>query len=258
MVSMKGCNMKNGIRLLIFILTCALLPCVFADQSPTQSQQIFQYFKEGHLFFHLGGFNATQGKSQDIGIEGLVGDHFTVSEHNDQNVLVGIGYFLDGLQKDNYNLLYGLDAFYLPQTAVTGDIIQEQLFTNLSYRYFISHIPIFLATKTYYKISSNNNLVLDIGIGPNIMSMNKFEEYAIAALPDKAFSSHTEVTFSATAGLGMKFNHIWKNIPLEIAYRFFYLGEGSLTKDNSEFKDTLKTGNNYANALVITLGRYAS
>ncbi|HEX2549085.1 MAG TPA: hypothetical protein VHM20_04595, partial [Gammaproteobacteria bacterium] len=149
--------MKSHFTVFLFVIVILLFPRVWANQSNTQTPDLFEYLKNGHFYFHIGGFNATQGKSQDIGIEGLIGDHFTVTQHNDQNVLFGLGYFRDTLQTDSYHFLFGLDTFYLPQTAVKGDIIQEELFTNLSYRYFITNIPIFFATKAYFKIKNNTD-----------------------------------------------------------------------------------------------------
>src|SRR5258708_2722813 len=101
--------------------------------------QAFSFnLKPGYLVAQIGGFVNSQGETQDINIKSLVGDHFTVENSNDGNVLFGLGYFLNGLDEDKYSLDFGINAFYLSQTTVKGDILQEHLFPNLSYQYNIS------------------------------------------------------------------------------------------------------------------------
>lgn len=51
----------------------------------------------GGPVLQLGWFTATQGKSQHVNIEGLIGDDFSVHKSSDQNFLAGIGYYFDGL-----------------------------------------------------------------------------------------------------------------------------------------------------------------
>ena len=65
----------------------------------------------------VGGFIENQGKSQNININinGLIGDHFSINNHNDSNGLVGVGYYLDGQRTNRFNLSYGINAFYLGQ-----------------------------------------------------------------------------------------------------------------------------------------------
>jgi len=72
-------------------------------------------------------------------------------------------------------------------------------------------------------------------------------------VPDNAFSSHNNVTFTAMAGVGLKLNNIFGRAPLECGYRFFYLGQGDLSKNTDQLLNTLKTGNNYANALICSV-----
>lgn len=208
------------------------------------------------IVFQLGGFNASQGNAQDIGINGLIGDRFTISHHYGQNVILGLGYFINGLERERFRLMYGLNAFYLLHTTVQGHVIQEQLFDNLAYRYSLTNYPIYIAAKALINTNSEKyNITLDLGVGPNIINTGNFHEIPLNrfTLPDRAFSGQTNVAFSATAGIGIKFNNIYGRVPVEFGYRFFYLGQGSLNKLNNQIQNTLNTGNNYANALIFTL-----
>jgi len=210
----------------------------------------------GHLILTAGGFSAHQGSSQHIGITGLIGDHFTVSQHNDQNGLLGLGYFLDGIRNDHYNILYGLNAFYLMNTNVFGDVVQENQFTNLSYRYSITNWPVYLAEKTLIPLSDHCQLVIDLGVGPNFIQSDDFIENSTdggITLPDNAYSGQTSVAFSATAGIGFQINDLPGLLPIEVAWRFFYLGQGYLHKDNAQLARELSTGNSYANALTVSI-----
>jgi hypothetical protein len=210
-----------------------------------------------NIAFQLGGFDASQGKSQNIGISGLLGDHFSVTQSNDQNVLLGLGYFRDVTTINNVQLMAGINAFWLANTEVKGKVTQEMLFTNLSYHYSITQYPIYLAGKALFNANVFNAcrpITLDLGVGPNILVTSNFHESSLdgITLPDHAFKGQTNVVFSATAGIGIRFEHVLGSLPLEIGYRFFYLGEGQLQKANNLLTNTLKTGNSYANALIIS------
>lgn len=204
----------------------------------------------------VGGFTSTQGKSQHIDIEGLVGDDFSVSQSSDQNLIVGLGYYLKEHTIAQTHLLFGINAFYLAPVQVKGKVTQENLFTNLSYRYSITNYPILLAAKASIHCTPCQDLVIDAGIGPNIMHMSRFKEHSLdygITIPDRIFSSKTAVTFTASAGLGWRFNRLWKNFNLEVDYRFFYLGKSKLKKNNNQVKNPLHTGNCYANALFFSI-----
>lgn len=211
----------------------------------------------GGPFVQVGWFAAKQGKSQHIDIDGLIGDDFSVSKSWDQNVLVGVGYHFDGFEFCQTSLLYGLNAFYLAPTKVSGKVTQEGLFTNLSYHYSRTNVPIYFDAKALIHFCECQDFVVDIGIGPNIIHTNGFKEHSLddgITIPDEhIFSSTTSVAFSATLGLGWRINEIFNNISLEIDYRFFYLGEGRLKKNNSQIKNSLHTGNSYANALTFSI-----
>ncbi len=210
----------------------------------------------GKVPVQLGVFTSSQGKNQHINIQGLIGDQFTVDNNKSTNGLFGIGYYVDGLDREHFQLSYGVNGFYFGKTSVSGTVIQENLFTNLSYKYDINHMPIYFAAKSTVK---NNNetyaITLDAGIGPNFIQTSNYSETPLDnfTVPDNAFSSHNNVTFTAMAGVGLKLNNIFGRAPLECGYRFFYLGQGDLSKNTDQLLNTLKTGNNYANALMCSV-----
>jgi hypothetical protein len=214
--------------------------------------------KQGHFLFEAGAFSATQGKTQDINIEGLEGDRFNVTDRHDSNALFGLGYLFDGVQHDKFSLNYGVNVFYLAKTKVSGTIDQELLFTNLAYSYKARHLPVYATAKALI----NNNfdklaLILDGGIGPNFMETSNYEDRSISSdvitFPDNAFYGRSKVTLSAMAGVGLRFTPSTGHAPIECGYRFFYLGEGDFHARTNQILNTLKTGNNYAQALVCTV-----
>lgn len=234
--------MRPYIKLTTSILSLAL------------SSQVLAFdLTSGKILIQVGGFNATQGRDQDINIQTLIGDRYTLNDENDQNALFGLGYFLPGLQKNNFNLSYGINAFYLAKTTVNGNIIQEHVFNNLAYRYNLTHVPVYAAIKAEFENDSKKSaLVLDAGIGPNFTSTSNYHETSLdgVTIPDRAFSGKSNTTFSAMAGIGIKFNNLFGTIPLECGYRFFYLGEGQFKNHNTQIVNTLNTGGNYAQAIV--------
>ncbi len=237
-------------------LLAASNPIHNANTSLKSTARMFNYLKQGHTQLQLGGYWGSQGKAQHINIDGLIGDDFTVSNSNNSNALVGLGYFIDGPVKPTFNLSYGLNFFYLPTTSVAGTVVQEGFFTNLSYRYNVTHYPLLAIAKSTIDLHSTRlALTVDAGIGPNFMATKGFQERSLdgITLPDSMFSGKTTTTFSATAGVGMKFNQVFGETPLECGYRFFYLGQGHFNVINSQVSTTLKTGNAYANAMVCSL-----
>lgn len=211
----------------------------------------------GGPVLQLGWFTATQGKSQHIDIDDLIGDDFSVNKSSDQNFLVGVGYYFDGLNLAQANILYGINAFYLAPTKVKGKVTQEDIFTNLSYHYSLTNYPIYFATKALIHCGTCYDVTIDLGIGPNIVSTSCFKEKSLddgITIPDvHVFSGKTTVAFSATVGLGWRTNNIFGNLSLEIDYRFFYLGQGELKKVNDQLRNTLRTGNSYGNALFFSI-----
>jgi hypothetical protein len=212
--------------------------------------------KHGHAVVQLGGYWSNQGSQQHINIEDLIGDEFTVTHHTGSNGLFGFGYFIDGQEKDHFKMVYGLNAFYLAKTGVEGNVIQENLFTNLSYRYHVTHYPLYAMAKSIIKTKSPKHaLTLDVGIGPNFMRTGGVSESSLdgITLPDNIFSGRTTTTFAATVGAGIRFNQFFGEAPLECGYRFFYLGQGRFNKETNQVINTLNTGRAYANALMCSI-----
>ncbi len=219
----------------------------------------FQWVSGGECsgpVFQAGWFKATQGRTQHVDIEGLIGDRFCVKQRTDQNLLLGLGYFFNGLSACRTKILYGVQAFYLAPTEVRGNVTQEDLFTNLSYRYSRTNYPIFLAGRALVQCFEGQNLVFDAGLGPNIIYTSGFKEHSLdggVTIPDAhLFSGKTVVDFSATAGLGWRVEKCFGCFSFEVNYRFFYLGKGELKKNNSQLRNTLRTGNSYANAVIFS------
>ncbi|CEK11489.1 Uncharacterised protein [Legionella hackeliae] len=52
-----------------------------------------------------------------------------------------------------------MDAFYLGRTKVQEDIIQEEIFTNLSYKYNVQNVPVYAAFK-----APINTIIQPIGL----------------------------------------------------------------------------------------------
>jgi opacity protein-like surface antigen len=241
---------------LLSSMALATLPLDETKQTPVLSS-LPTTLKHGHAMLQLGGFWNTQGKAQHIDIQGLIGDDFTVTHQDGSNGLVGVGYFLEGQALTKYNMDYGVNFFYLPRTSVAGNVVQEGLFTNLSYGYQTTHYPVYaIAKSTVYLNSAGRALTVDAGIGPNFMKTSGFNEHSLdggVTLPDTMFSGRTTTTFSATAGLGFKLNPSLTKAPVECGYRFFYLGKGSFNTLNNQVLDTLNTGTVYANAVMCAL-----
>lgn len=213
--------------------------------------------KAGHPIVQLGGFWSEQGKAQHIDIQGLIGDDFTLRHSQGSNGLVGLGYLIDGEQNPLYKMAYGVNAFYLAPTRVSGQVIQESLFTNLAYHYRLTHYPVYALAKSSIqtRFSQQYAITLEAGIGPNFVQASGFKESSLdgRTQPDHIFSNHTTATFSATAGIGLKSTPIFGQAPLECGYHFFYLGRGRLDARTNQVLQTLHTGSNYANAVMCSI-----
>lgn len=209
----------------------------------------------GHFIFEAGPYYADQGKSQDVAIANLVGDHFSVTDHHDWNGVFGVGYLFEGQKWQNMQLNYGVNAFYLAPTQVQGEITQEMLYTNLKYNYLISHLPIYATAKALFQTNYKGlTATVDLGLGPNFIQTKQYEDLSIdggITIPDNGFKSDTRTKFSAMAGVGVRYQ--LKDADLELGYRFFYLGEGELKSNNPDILSSLKTGTNYAHALLLTV-----
>ena len=241
---------RNSGLALVFLSSFA-----FADEQPTKHFP-FDFIKKGHLVLELGGFYATQGKEQDIDVETLVGNRYTVKSRDQGNGLAGVGYFLDGPERGRFKFSYGANVFFFGTTSTKGYIIEEHLDTNLSYTYKIQNIPLYFMGKNVVKTNSEKyDLVFDVGVGPNFIQASHYNEVPLTTytVPDDAFKAHTGTAFSATVGAGFRFNNVVDKVPLECGYRFFYLGQGHFASDNDLVLSNLKTGNNYANAIICSV-----
>lgn len=245
---------RNYYRFLLFLLVGLNAPTVFSD--PNFLSTLSSSLKQGHAIIQFGGYWSNQGQTQHINIQDLIGDEFTITSHSSSNGLVGLGYFIDGEEKPFLKMSYGVNAFYLAKTAVTGNVIQENLFTNLSYHYNLTHYPVYaIAKSTINTKFPKYALTIDAGIGPNFIRADGFQEHSLdgITIPDNIFSSHTSTTFSATMGFGVKINQVFGPAPLECGYRFFYLGQGNFNRASDQVLNVLNTGSNYANALMCSI-----
>lgn len=214
--------------------------------------------KTGHMPLQVGFFGKQQNiGSQSINIQGLIGDRFTVTNQSKENILFGVGYFLDGSEHKYAKLAYGVNAYYLTRTTMRGDVYQEHLFNNLSYQYTQTNVPIYASAKAelkphYKKLS----VLVNAGIGPNLMETSNFKEMSLdggRTLPDKIFVGKNKVNFSATAGISARLNQALGDVPFECGYQFFYLGDGAFERQTDQVLNTLKTGTSYAQALICSI-----
>lgn len=209
--------------------------------------------KNGMIPIEGGVFASSVGEAQHIGIQGLVGNQYTANTNHATNGLVGVGYFLEGLDKERFKLSYGVNAFYLGNMSVQGLIAEEHFVNNLSYSYNIANLPVYLAGKATIKSKSEAyNFFVDAGIGPNFMRTSHYHETPLNnfSMPNSFFSEKNTVAFSAMAGVGLRVNNVFGTRPLTCGYRFFYLGKGEMQRNNSALLNTLETGTAFANAVT--------
>lgn len=242
----------NRNSFLLALIVCSTFPA----SSYAAWQDSFSLLQQGNLSLQIGDVETHQGRDQFVDIDGLIGDRFTVTKHDDNNAVLGAAYYLPSMPIRNIDVRYGLSVFYLVDTEVKGNVIQEDIFENLAYRYKVMNFPIYFSAKTAFDTSVDwLGVNLDAGIGPNVIYARKFKETSLdgITLPDDAYHSNATADFSATIGAGLVFkNALGCNIPLEIDYRFFYLGEGHLAKSTSQINQDLRTGHSYANALIVS------
>jgi hypothetical protein len=214
-------------------------------------------FNPGEVLIQGGGFIGTSGESQHINIEGLIGNDYTLDNQNSGNGFVGLGYLFHTYKSEKLTFDVGLNAFYFFQTDVKGDIVQEEMFENLSYEYGVTSLPVYVAGKAGFAIVPHQiAFTLDGGLGVNFLTTRNYEEKSLdgMTIPDNMFSGETTSTFSAMAGLGFKFINVGRSpVSLELGYRFFYLGEGELNPKSDAVTDNLYTGSTFANALIFTV-----
>jgi hypothetical protein len=236
------------------------LPPPLATAAPKASPKptFFSSLKErSHFVIELGGFRATQGKSQQVDLnDDQIPDNFTVTQSQDSNVVGGMGYYVDGQETKWMRLSYGINAFYLAPTKVIGTVpFEPPPEPPLSIYYTTTSMPIYLATKALINNSYSNkyNMVIDLGIGPNFLTTSDVKPTSPNPLLTTTHGGATAVTLSAMAGIGLRVNHVFGQNSLECGYRFFYLGQGKFNNVDSDVTSTLQTGDVYANAVLCSM-----
>lgn len=219
---------------------------------PTQTTEI-DNVKLRQFVLQMGAYWSKPGQAQHIDIQTLIGDGFTVYHQQDSHGLIGLGYYWQAAHMFHHPVNFGINAFYLPKISVSGVVMQEALFPNLNYRYHVNHLPIYaMAQLPLHAENKPYGLVLDAGIGPNLLAMTHFKEDSLDGIttPDKIFANHTATTFSATVGINLEVDNIFGQMPVKCGYRLFYLGQGHLEKANFQVMHNLQTAHVYANALI--------
>lgn len=249
------------------LTVAALLLSNCLTTSAAVSWQDLNKLTSGYPILELGAIKSSQGKSQSIRISNLIGDRYSVKNRNDNNLILGLGYFKDypkelKIINQALNLSYGLNTFYLFPTEVKGKISQEHMFINMDYRYKSSHLPIYLAGKIRTNpLFYNNTLqaVFNFGIGPSIIHLSSYKETPLnnVTIPNNLFDSNHDVVFSLTAGVGVRaaklLNDGVKSLPIECGYRIFFFTGSELKKNNSQVLDRLKSGNSLVNSLTCSV-----
>lgn len=237
-------------------LCAASLVCLaassFADTMGKENRA-----SKGHFLVEIGGYAAVQNKNQRIELQhNLAGHHYTVTSHNQGGGLVGLGYFLNAPKVKGFPMSVGVNAVFLGQSSVGGYILEGGDQRNASYHYRLQSTPVLFEAKTLVKTRSDKfKLALEAGIGPNFMNASHYSEIPLnqVSSPVDAFSESTTINFAATVGAGIRFHDAPGQLPLELGYRFFYLGQGAYAINNSQVLSAIKTGDYYAHALVFTV-----
>lgn len=232
-----------------------------ASMNTANNEFNLPFLQPGYFVLQVGAYQGVQGDQQHINIQGLIGDTFTVDDNHDTNALLGLGYFLDGPTLGQFQTSFGVNAFYLAPVSTSGDVLQEDYFDNLSYSYRVRDYPVYAMIRSVINLNpSKYALTLDAGIGPNFIRASNFKEQSLddgITIPDNdLFSAHTATALSETIGVGLRINDVFGQIPLEIGYRFFYLGQGRFSINNDQVLDTLNTGKAYANAIICSISFY--
>ncbi len=173
-------------------------------------------------------------------------------------MVAGAGYFVNTHHDlpENIKLAYGISAYYLAQTQVAGQVVQENLFNNLSYSYHTFNVPMYAMTRAELPLQNKPlSLLVDVGIGPNVVQTQAFTEQPLysGAVPDNFFRGASRVNFSATVGVQGRLQNVFKTYPLECGYRFYYLGNGAIASNTNQLTNTLATEVNYAHAVICSL-----
>lgn len=198
------------------------------------------------------------GLAQDIPVLGCLGDSLSVSNNYVTGGILGITVYADSLEfeSDDYALKYAVSTYYLSPISVGGDVIQEQLVNNLDYSYTITNVASYAGLRLISRRDGKRcNFTFDAGVGINQVSTNFFLELpkVAYALPDNAFRGTNINRFSYMFGAGFQIQEVFGKSPLGCGYTFLFLGEGEMTSINPRIPATLKTGNNYANAITCSV-----
>ena len=235
--------------------TVSLITILFFPTMVT-AYNLHESLRHGQGVVQLGGYWDIQAQADHVNINGLIGDDFSAATPKiGSSGLFGVGYFIDGFHKSWLNTTIGLNWFYLGPIGKNGTVTQENLYTNLGYRYTITNYPLYaIAQSTLKTPSPKFDVTIDAGVGPNFIQTKSFSEQSLDSItiPDQIFAGKTTTVFSATAGIGIKFNHVLGDYPLELGYRFFYLGQGRFSALSNQVNSILTTGQGYANAAVCT------
>ncbi len=208
-----------------------------------------------YLNMHGGASSNLTGQSQQVNVNLLPSANYTLSSRQYWNGVVGLSLLKD-VQFQQKEMSYGLGAFYFFPSTVSGNIYQAGLYNNLSYTYLTYNIPIYALAKTTFEFSKlPTPIFFDVGIGPNLLLISNYSEQIINpdSLPDNAFGSSTNISFSVTAGAGIHMDKIIPNHPLECGYRFFYLGSGLLALNNNQYLNKLGTGQIFSNSILCSI-----
>lgn len=213
----------------------------------------------GQGVLELGGTYSSPAPTQLITIgEGSLGNIHSVYYNNDPRFLAGLGYFFDALSYNPLSLGLGPQIYYLERNNTSGLIFMERAFPNLDYHYQIQNIPLYAALKLKWQGQDTvSSFVLNLGLGPNFIKTKNYYERSLddgLTIPNQAFSGQSRTRFSAMAGLGLQFKIPNNKFAVEVAYKYFYLGEGILNP-RPGFLNALTTG--YQNTHALTLSMLA-
>lgn len=206
----------------------------------------------------VGGADVLQGEKQLVNIQNSFGNIYTVDSISKSVFLVGVSALTPVVKKQDSMLLsLGVSAYYLSPSNVQGTIFMEQSFPNLSYRFNTQNIPLYATARGVFRSQQTKpiSLVLDAGIGPNIIKTAGYEEHSLDAgvsIPNQTFSGSSTVKLSAMAGIGVRFVQINEHTTMELGYKYYYLNEGQLNP-RPQVLNHLSTGTINAHALVLTL-----
>jgi opacity protein-like surface antigen len=250
--------MKQFVNKAIFILCLVSVTQAYAfdmDDEPDffQTESIGSKWGGGEWTFSVGGFKANTGKQQLFILPGQGTVSMTPTDKSNSSGLIGGQYLVDRRTRGKTTFAYGLSLYYLFPAKVKGNMsFQNQ---SQAYQYKITNLPLYGSIQAKVCTDYEFMYILDGGLGVNYMMLNKYIETSTGngGTPSDSFKNNNVLDFSATAGIGLRFTDIFKEMTLELGYRFFYLGQGKLKSNISFITGDLKTGNVYANAVILSV-----